>query len=199
MVLALITPPTEEPLTLTEAKLHLRLAVTTAQAVNYPHEDALLSRLISSVREQAEGETWRRFITQTWDYYLDSWPDERFIRIPNPPLQSASLYYSIDGDSPAETEFTDIDTDIYSTPGRLVLQRSATWPVGTLIPSNGIRIRLRCGYGTADDVPIGLKAALLIMLSDLYENRGSVIVGTNVTRITRIVDNLLNPFRANRL
>ncbi len=160
-------------------------------------EDALLARLITAVRKQAEAETWRRFITQTWDFYLDDWPDEDFIEIPGPPLQSAKLYYTEEG--AAEVEFTDITVDTVSEPGRLVLNTDCSWPNVTLKDVNPIRIQFVAGYGVAAAVPEGIKTALLMMLSDLYENRGSVVIGVPITYITRAIDNLLAEYRMNKI
>lgn len=50
--------PATEPLTVTEAKLHLR--------VEHNHEDTLIGALIVAAREQAEFLTGQRLMTQTW-------------------------------------------------------------------------------------------------------------------------------------
>lgn len=177
-------------------------------------EDALLARLITAVRKQAEEECWRRFVTQTWDYYLDEWPNSPtssikisrrgcreatndYIEIPCPPLQTgAKLYYTEEGEE--EVEFTDVTEDIISEPGRLVLNTDCYWPSVTLADVNPIRIRFTAGYGLASAVDEGIKTALLMMLSDLYENRGSIVTGVSVAYINRAIDNLLAPYRANR-
>jgi hypothetical protein len=178
-------------------------------------EDALLTRLITAVRQQAEAETWRRFITQTWDLYLDEWPNsptssikipgrgcreatEDYIEIPGPPLQTgAKLYYTAYGE--AEVECTDVSEDIIAEPGRLVLKTGYSWPSVILADVNPIRIRFTAGYGAAATVPEGIKTALLMMLSDVYENRGSVVIGLSIAYITRAIDNLLAPYRMNRI
>ncbi len=51
----LTVPPAGEPLTLAEAKLHLR--------VDLSDDDALITALISAAREQAEFLTGQRLIT----------------------------------------------------------------------------------------------------------------------------------------
>ncbi len=78
MQLNLKTAPTVEPISLTEAKLHLK--------VDGSDDNTLISALIETARRLAEAETKRAFITQTWQMYLDSAAAE--IRIPKPPLQS---------------------------------------------------------------------------------------------------------------
>ena len=78
MKLKLKTGPAVEPVTLEEAKLHLR--------VDSGDDNALITALITTARELAERETHRAFITQTWQMYLDT--AEAEIEIPKPPLQS---------------------------------------------------------------------------------------------------------------
>lgn len=63
-----------EPLSLAEAKLHLRVDITD--------DDALISALISSVRQYAETITRRAFIQQTWQYVIDSFPGPMLTGVP---------------------------------------------------------------------------------------------------------------------
>jgi len=67
-----------EPITLDEAKLHLK--------VDSADDNALISALIIAARDLAERETKRVFITQTWHLFRDDSPVE--FEIPKPPLQS---------------------------------------------------------------------------------------------------------------
>jgi uncharacterized phiE125 gp8 family phage protein len=164
-------------------------------------EDTLLTRLIESARSQAEAETWRALITQTWDAYLDAWPTKNYIALPFPPLQSVTSvsWKDTDGTETTLTVTTDYIVETNGTGyGRIVLPYGGTWPSGTMYPSNPIKIRFICGYGLAAAVPSGIKAAMLLMISDLYENRGEVVVGAPVARITRAIDSLLSGYRMNR-
>ncbi len=58
MPLQLVTPPAEEPVSLEEAKLHLR--------VDFDEDDALILALISAARQAAETITGRQLITARW-------------------------------------------------------------------------------------------------------------------------------------
>ncbi len=190
------TAPTVEPVTLTEVKKHLRLATTTAEAAAYTSEDDLLNRLITVARTQAEQETGRAFITQTKTYYLDAWPDETFIRLPYPTLQSATVTYRLEDDTDYDESLSTVDTDIVSEPGRVVLQPNETWPSDALYTDRPIKIVFVCGYGDdADDVPENIKSAILLKISDLYENRGEVVMGVSVSKIADAVDSLLRQYR----
>jgi uncharacterized phiE125 gp8 family phage protein len=138
------TAPTTEPMHLTEAKLHLRLAVDAAGAVLYTSEDSVLSSMISACRQVAETETWVSLVLQTWDLFLEEWPECNVISLPLCPLRTVEfIEYT---DSSGETfEFTDFTIDTASTPGRIVLNYSESWPSVTLSPNNPIQIRFKCG------------------------------------------------------
>lgn len=77
--------PSIEPITLDEAKLHLK--------VDSADDNALITALITTARELAERETKRAFITQIWQMFLDSAKAE--IEIPKPPLQSVESIKAI--------------------------------------------------------------------------------------------------------
>ena len=74
MPLQILQEPAVEPLSLAEAKLHLR--------VDIPDDDALISALITSVRQYAETITRRAFIQQTWQYVIDSFPGPTLTGVP---------------------------------------------------------------------------------------------------------------------
>jgi len=187
--------PTSEPVSKTEVKKHLRLVTTTAEADAYTTEDDLLDRLITVARIQAEQETGRAFITQTKTFYLDQWPDCNFIRLPYPPLQSAIVTYRLEDDAGYDNILSTVDTDIVSEPGRIVLQPNESWPSGTLYSDKPIKIEFVCGYGLAVAVPAPIKAAILLKISDLYENRGEVVTGVAVGKIVGAVDALLASYQ----
>ena len=50
------------------------------------------------------------------------------------------------------------------------------WPA-TLAEAQAVVIRFICGYADSADIPAEVKAAILLKLSDLYENRGDVPAG----------------------
>ena len=195
MIITTTTAPAVEPVSLSEAKLHLKLATTEAEAAAYTVEDAWLTRNLAAARTQAEQETGRRFITQTLTYYLNRWPDERYIKVPYPPLQSAIVTYRLTDDDDYDETLSTADTDIVSEPGRIILQPSESWPSGTLYTDKPIKIVFICGYGLAVAVPENIKSAILLKISDLYENRGEVVVGVSVGRIEGAVDSLLRQYQ----
>lgn len=144
MALSVVTAPTEEPITLAEAKAQLR--------VTHAHEDALITDLITAAREIIEQRTWRQLITATLMLRLDRFPAGREIILPRPRLVSvASIQYLSSG------VWVTLDAGRYtvdpqSEPGRVSVD-SAGWPTAdeTL---NAVRIQFTAGYGAAAAVPL---------------------------------------------
>jgi len=187
MSLSLITAPAVYPVSMAEVTEHLRLSETEAQARLFD-----LNRLIVEATAFAEDFTWRALITQTWDYYLDAWPSERYIVLPKPPLQTVLLSpltvnYTADGE--AETTFTDYEIDDVSEPGRIVLEHDYSWPTDTLTPAKAIRIRFIAGYGDAgSDVPPRIKQAMLLHITQQYNGVDHADTIANILRNYRITN-----------
>ena len=143
-------------------------------------EDDLLTDIIQASREHVEDITSRALLTQTWDYYLDEFPSDNFIKIPFGNLQTAGLIVSWKDTDGAETVLTLTTDYLIETNGegigRVVLPHAGTWPSGTLYPSNPIKIRFLAGWTTAALVPSKIRSAILLIASDLYENREGQIV-----------------------
>ena len=118
MTAALITGPAVEPVSLADAKAHLRVDSTD--------EDALLTAAIVSARVHVESATRRALIEQAWRIYLDAWPRKRIVRVPVAPLISvdAVTVYDSAGD-PQVVDPEDYEADVVSAPARLVLAATA--------------------------------------------------------------------------
>ncbi|MBR8219796.1 head-tail connector protein [Burkholderia vietnamiensis] len=219
MGIRLTQAPAEEPVTLEEAKLHLRVIDSS--------EDALISLLISAARVHAENVCRRVFVTQKWDLFLDAFPfytyygvipgyvpvDQlpaawmtmrnyavRFrgskIDIPFPRLQSVDAVKYINALGVQQT----MDSSLYvvdnvSEPGVLTPKTGTYWP-DTLNTTNAVQISFTAGYGDAADVPAGIKSWILVRVATLYENREEVaILNRGQAHDLPYVDQLLDPYR----
>jgi len=182
-----VTQPAEEPVTLEEAKIHLRVDATD--------EDALISSLIVSAREHVEGFQGRSLVTQTWRLSLDRFPRGRVIRLPRPPLQSVTSITYIDPDGNQQMLAPgayDVDAD--SEPGRVVLKDSAGWPDTADMPS-AVLITYEAGYGSARAVPQAVKQAMLLLIGHWHANRETAVVGSTTHELSFAVKALLWPDR----
>jgi len=187
----LVTAPTIEPVTVVEAKDHLRITTND--------EDELVKNLIMTARGYVEDITRRAIMTQTWDLYLDSFPSGDAIVLPFGNLQSVThvKYTDSDGSQTTMTVTTEYLVETNGTGlGRIVLPYGVSWPTFTAYSSNPIVIRFICGWTTQALVPYQIKAAILMNCSDLYENRGErlITVGQGVTE-NMVSDRLLASHR----
>lgn len=181
MSLKVITPPASEPVTLAEAKLHLRVDGTT--------EDALISSLIVAARQGAEHLTDRALMTQTLELSLDGFPS--VIKLPRPPLVSVTSVKYVDQAGAEQTLVsTDYQLDAASEPARLMPAYGETWPT-TRNQVNAVTIRYQAGYTT---VPDQIKSWMLLRIGMLYANRESVATGISVAQVP-YVDRLLDAYR----
>jgi uncharacterized phiE125 gp8 family phage protein len=165
MTAALITPPALEPVSLADAKLHMR--------IDSDDDDALIIAAIVAARVHVESTSRRRLITQGWRVYLDRWPRGRTLNIPVAPLQSVDEVRVFDAAGVA----TVVDPGLYavdtaSVPGRVVLTAG---PPAAGAAANGIEIDVTAGYGaTSIDVPTPLRQAIMMLVAHWYEHRGAV-------------------------
>jgi len=183
MSLTLVTPPSSEPVTLAEAKAHLKLDTSD--------DDVLIASLIVAARARAEWHTGRALVTQSWTLHLDAWPADG-IEIPLPPLQSVTSVttYALD-DTARVLGSSAYQVDAAS--GRLAL-RSGVTPPTDLRAVNAVEIAFTAGYGAASAVPVPLKQAILQIVADLYAHRGD-----EAEIVSQTAQALLAPYRIFRL
>jgi len=186
----LITAPTVEPIALADAKLHLRVGTTS--------EDTLISLMIAAAREECENEIRRALITQTWEKYLDAFPEA--IELFYPPLQSVtSISYVDAAGTPQTLASTEYVVDDKQEPAWIVPADLKFWPL-TRGVANAVTVRFVCGYGSADTaVPKAIKNWLLLRIGDLFLNRSSVVMESgsiNVASVpARFTGSLLDRYR----
>ena len=145
--------------------------------------DPELTAIIKSAREHVEDWTRRALLTQTWDYYLDEFPEGDSIVLPFGNLATVTHIKYTDSDS---TQTTMVVTTEYIVEtngeehGRIVLPYGVSWPSFTAYSSNPIVIRFVCGWTTAALVPYKIKAAIKMLCADMYEMRGEPTIGQSV-------------------
>jgi len=169
MITKLVTAPAVEPVTLAEAKAHLRVDITD--------DDTLISSLITSARQYIERAIRRALVTQTWRASIDEFPASGEIVLPKPPLQSVtSIQYTDINDSTSTIASSTYTVDTDSEPGRIVLKYGQSWPSTSLANTNPVQVTFVAGYGAAADVPAHFKQAILLLAGHWYENREAIAV-----------------------
>lgn len=191
MALVLTSGPVLEPVTVAEAKAHLRIDGTA--------EDTLIASLILTSRLHVEAALGLALITQSWRMLLDRWPLHKDIELPLRPLQTVDEVRVWPEVGPAAVvDEDDYLVDAASVPPRLV-RTGVVWRQPGRA-ANGIEIDLTVGYGTAtSDVPEPIRQALLLLVSHWYERRDPIEVGAPQTMVPSPVSHLLEPYRAHSL
>jgi hypothetical protein len=187
--LTLVTPAGSEPVTLAEAKLFGKIDVTD--------DDALITDLIAGARKALE-ERWDwSFVTQTWDYFLDTFPWESWafppgggdpllrpmqgiqlvggapILLPRQPIQSVtSVKYTDYLGVQSTVSSGDYTADVTNNrQPRIVPNIGKSWPVVTLQVLNAVVVRFVSGYGAASAVPEQAKLTIKKLVNYWYYNR----------------------------
>ncbi len=166
MPFVVTTAPATEPVSLSDAKLHLR--------IDHDEEDVLLERLITAARKTIERWEWRTHINTTYTLYLQAFPET--IYFPRPPLSSVTSikYYNV-SDVLTTVSSSDYEVDTNSEPGRAQAVATTSWPSGIDDRLNPIEIVYVGGYGSgASDVPENTRSAILLLVEHWFWNRGAM-------------------------
>ena len=166
----LVTAATEEPVTTAEAKTHL--------AVDDSYYDSMIGDLITAARSQVEDLTGLQMVTATYDLYIDRFPSGRqAMNIPKGNLQSVTSITYVDTAGDSQTMAAAKYSVITSrTIGFIEPVYDETWPIARK-QSDSVTVRFTAGYGAADDVPQGLKQAVLLLVGSMFENREGTQAG----------------------
>lgn len=177
-----ITAVATEPVTRTEAKVHLRVDSTA--------DDTLIDGLITAAREFAEHYTNRALAEQTLEMALDCFPDDEddTIKLSRPPVTSIT---SIKYTDTAGTEQTIANTayalSAYGDSRTVAPTFGNYWPSTQDIP-DAVRIRYVCGV----TAPKAAKSAILLLIGHLYENRETVNIGNIASELPLSTRSLLD-------
>lgn len=161
MPVKVITEPAFEPLTLQEAKDHLR--------ITHALEDSLITLAITTARMMAESYTQRALCSKTLEYHGNGFG--YFIELPYPVVSSVTSVKYDDADGVEQTlAATEYDVHLLNEPALVVRGYGKSWPA-TRDQLNCVRIRYVAGYANHAAIPSPIKSALLLIIGHLYENR----------------------------
>ena len=193
--LARDTQPVVEPVSLADAKTHLR--------IDSEAEDGLVQSLIATARQWAEDYCDRTFVLTRWAMRTDSFygqvgsPSQFGLRadgnniegrqgvvpnmdieLPRPPMAQVTGYTAVSvsytpivSGTTATLDATQYRVDPNQTPGAIRPLYGNTWP-SHLMDQNSVTIKWWAGYG-ADGaaVPAAVKSAILMIVAHLWRNR----------------------------
>lgn len=173
-----------EPVTLPQAKAHLRVDGT--------EEDALITALIKAARHDAENRLQRTLLQSTWQLTLDAFPRAAWpgdvIRLAFGPILSVSSvqYYDAAGTlqtmAPADYRLADH-----------CIEPATAWPA-TQTRRGAVQVTYTAGFGAdASAVPAPIVQWILLAMGDLYANRERSAERPVVAQ--GFADSLLDPYR----
>lgn len=187
--LKLIAGPSEDPVTVADAKDYLR--------IDNSSEDARILTMIKAATISLESFVGQKFISQVWDVFLDGFeapkskndpwwdgskdgPISMFsgqcsnIYLPIGPMISLDEFSTYGDDGVAvNAQVSDYIADTIGPRARVGLKLGGLWPTTVLRSSNGVRFRLTVGISAnAATLPSDIRQAVLEFIAHMYENRG---------------------------
>lgn len=187
--LTVTTGPTVEPITVAEAKDHLRVSVST--------QDTMIGTYVQAAREWVESFLGRSLVKQTIRLDLPCFSDRMYL--PRGQVRSVTTvkYVATDG------TLTTLATSTYATHianegGSYVdLAYNANWPT-TRTQADAVQITYIAGYaplGSPEDlrgnVPQSIKIALKMIVQSMYDD----LRAEDRAALLRDAKNLLWPYR----
>lgn len=192
--LTVTTPPSMEPVSLEEAKAHLR--------VDHTVDDDLISTLIAAARSYLESITGQAFMTQQISQTADAW--ERLgapvpggtpgsmqqaypagtgwasspvgaipgLSLDRGPITAVALLV-FSGGLNTVVGSTNYVVDGLSRPPRIAQSPSGTLPNPDMGRIAGITAVYTAGRASAADVPPEIRVAIKMLVKDMYESRGT--------------------------
>lgn len=177
--LRLVGPALSEPLSLSQAKLHLKIDDSLTE------EDDAITDYVSSAREYLEQAYNLRFAQQQVELLIAQFPTDDRFKLPIWPVQSVDYfrYQDIQNNSYDLLPGIGYLTRLFRKPCELVLPFGAVWPPITLTTADAIQVGLTVGYLRGDSpetlpVPFQAIQAMKLLIGHMYENHSAVTLGT---------------------
>ena len=186
------TAPAVEPVTLAEAKAHLRVDTAT--------DDAYIGSLITAAREWCEQYLDRTLVHTQWVMRFDKFPPDgtHDIELPRPPMATAgtttavALTFTFENGTTSTYSTASYRVDRDGVPGTVKTLYGQTWPPH-LQDDNAISVTWWGGYGASGtSVPAAIRHAMLMLVGFWYEHRSTVLVGSISKQLEFAVQSLLD-------
>jgi uncharacterized phiE125 gp8 family phage protein len=175
MFYLLHTAPATEPVTLNEAKNHLR--------IDHTDDDTYVGSLIKVARQHVERITNYVCIASTWHAYSEKWSVNGRLYIMKHPVTAVS-----------KVEYFPSNSNTYIELPGTQYQFERSYPSGVYVKNNpalqdsmnAIKLTFTAGHANTvgDPVPAEIQQAILILIGHLYENRQEEVTGTIVSRLS---------------
>ena len=169
-----------EPVSLTEIKAHLDVA--------RDDQDDMLGAMIVAAREWVENYTGliltRREVTEV----VASFCNLRTVNAWPLPIAPETTIKYIDS-AGVEQSVTGFAVRGWARPAAISPEPGTSWPAGGPVAATFL-----AGYADPVDVPYSLKAAIMLMVGDLYNQREETAVGVSI-QASGAIESLCHPYR----
>lgn len=188
--LTLVTGPAATPISLPEAKAHLR--------VDDNDSDVYINQCIDRAVAAVDGPNGigRCLMSQSWLLALDRFPETEFT-IPLGPVQSITSIKYLDPSGIEQTlSAGNYWPSLNKNPVTIHPGYGLAWPFYRLMPGS-VKVEFIAGT-TVDKVPADIKAALLLLVGHYFFSREAVVVGDalRVNELPMGVEAILSRYRA---
>ena len=184
----IITPPTEHPLSVADAKLQLRIDPEDTD------QDAHIGKLCASAHRKIEHELGYPILQQTRQTHLSGFPVGPIWLGGGAGLDVDALHY-VDGTGTLRLILpTDYVVDAISRPATVAPAPTKTWP-STQRRAGAVQIDWTAGWENPAAVPEDLVHAMKLLVGHWDQNREAVIVGTISSEVQIALEDILRPFR----
>lgn len=188
----LVEAPTVKPISLVEAKAHLR--------VDHGLDDALIERAIDVAIGHLDGYggiLGRALMAQRWRQFFPFWPASRCLPLRLAPAVSI-VEIRVRAPDGGESVLDPAGYRLLSGASRpqALFPASASLTAAACDP-DAIAVTYEAGYGAEPDkVPAPIRQAMLLMVGDMYRFPETIVLGqSSAPPMSTTVDRLLAPYR----
>tara|TARA_R100001163_G_scaffold26841_1_gene21832 strand:+ start:550 stop:1128 length:579 start_codon:yes stop_codon:yes gene_type:complete len=181
-----ITAASTFPISLTEAKSHLKVDTSA--------DDTYITSIIKAATQLSEEYTNRFFINTTVKQFASSFKEIETLFKSKVSAVNHVKYY--DSDNTLQTLAPSVyNKQLEYEPAQIQLAYNKSYPKITK-RNDAVEVEYTVGYGgSASDVPEIIKQAILLTIGNFYENRNSVIIGRIATELPQNVKWLLDTYK----
>ena len=184
-----ITNPTAIPISLTEAKDHLRIEQSETA------HDNDLTHLIRTAAEWVQDNCHIWLNETEIEAVFETFPEDRQFKLPGWPVQSVdSLQY--DDINGTEQTITGFQTDLIDCPASIYPAVNVEWPETQDQKIGAVRVELTVGYPESE-IPHMARHLIRLMVGHWFKHREAVLAGTISKEIELTADNLMKMLRVN--
>lgn len=189
LVPVLVTPPSGDVVTLTEAKAWLW--------VDHTSDDTLIGAMIAGAIANLDG--WngilgRCLLTQVWRQDFAEWDARGELRLPFKGVTAVAVKY-YDSDNTLQTVSSSLYELLEDASSSFVRFKADFSEPSYYDRSDAIQVTVTAGYADAAAVPEAIKTAIKMMVAHWYANRETV-AAQQMSTVPFAAEHLLMPYRS---